>query len=182
LPQANLNVGVGGISADGRPGGSNANASLNVAQGSLSLTGTYFPVGESPVGSSLSVSVSLGLPVIAPGNDGRIAAAQAGLEAARFALINSKALADLDIRQKHLALEAARAQVNVSSANTRLLEQRLADTTARLGLGLASAIEVDAADLALRQGMREASSAGLNAVLADLRLEAATGAALITSP
>jgi outer membrane protein TolC len=173
LPQASLNLSVGGAGANGQPGGAGANASLNLQNGTLSLGANYN--FAPPSATQFTVSVNLGVGVIAPGADNRTRAAASALEAAQSNLIVARTNAEADILRAYATAASGAAQVGVAQSNLTLNQQRASDAERRLTLGVTTELERDLAALNTLQAERDLETARVNALLAALRLEIALG-------
>jgi outer membrane protein len=175
LPQASLTLSYGGIGADGQQAGTRVSGHFNIGQGSFAVQGGLGLQGQPVAGSSLSFGANIALPVVAPGADGRVAAAEAGLEAARTGLENTRITAELEVRRRWLEASATRDGIAVAESGLTLANGRVADAEARLKLELISLLELDAARLAQAQAARDLEAAKTTALLATLRLEASVG-------
>jgi outer membrane protein TolC len=173
LPQANLVVSVGGANGNGQPTGAQANVNFNVQSGTLGVS-TAYGFGT-PAATQFTLSVSVSLPVVSPGADGRIRAAEAGLQAAQLALEQARATAEVEVLGAWTRADAAAQQVRVANANLAAARQRLADTERRVELELSPALELDAARLSSDQAERDLESAVAAASVAAWRLEIALG-------
>jgi outer membrane protein len=171
LPQASLNLSVGGVSADGKPTGNSATASLNVGQGSLGVNGSYAPIGPAGAGASLTLSATIQVPIIAPGADARIEATRANLDSAKANLESVRLNAEIDVRRKHLDAQIAQDQLEIQNANAAVINARALDTEARFKAGLVIELEVQNAGLEVRRAERDVEAARVNAFLAGLKLE-----------
>jgi outer membrane protein TolC len=173
LPQAGLNLSVGGSTASGQPTGTQAGANFNLPNGTLSVS-TNYGFGT-PVATQLTISLSVSLPIVAPATDARILGAQSALEAARLGLQQARGNAELDVLRSHAAADAAWQGVRVAQSNLELAQQRVGDLERRVELELSSALERDAARLSAQQAERDLATTQVNALLATWRLEVALG-------
>ncbi len=180
IPQANLNLSVSGVTADGRPTGNSATASLNVAQGSLGVNGSYAPIGPAGAGASLTISAAIQVPIIAPGADSRIEVTRANHQSARANLENVRLGAEIDVRRRHFELQTALDQIILQTANVNVLKARVGDTEARFRAGIVTELDVQNAKIGAGRAERELEAARIAAFLNALKLENAVQGAVAT--
>ncbi len=167
LPNVGLNANIGGISADGRPTGTQIGASLNVANGTLGVNGTYSP--NTSAATNTTISVQLTIPILAPSNDARIETAEAILTTTKLNLEQLEENAVLDIQNRYEEFQLAVLQQDITSANLEVAKQREADTQARFNAGLTNTLDLEQTKLLLNQATREVQNAKNQAVLANNR-------------
>ncbi len=173
LPTTTLNLGV----ADS---GASLTTGLNLQTGSLSFGGAYQPPSSTtPTGTTISLSASISIPVLAPSNDARISSSQTALGIAKQNLERSKKSAELDVRQKYLETQTALRRIDLSKKALELAKNTLSTTQARFTAGSLTKTDLETSQLAVQQAERDLENTVLAAYLAWLRLENAVGKGLI---
>jgi Outer membrane protein len=172
LPDANLNLGYSGQEAS-------LGVGLNLKSGTLSFTGSYPLAGGTSAPASWSASLSLGFSLLSPVQDAQIARAETDLAEAKVALEAAKSAATLEVRQRYQEVKTALAQVALSEHAKEGAVRSLAVTKARLKAGTGTALDVQAAEVALLQAKRNLEVARIQAHLAYLKLLGALGRDLI---
>jgi outer membrane protein len=167
LPNVGLNANISGVSADGRPTGTQIGTNLNLATGTLGVNGAYSP--NTSAATSTTISVQITIPILAPSNDARIETAEAALNAAKLNLEQLENNAVLDIQNRYDELQIAILQQDIANANLEVAKQRETDTQARLTAGLTNTLDLEQAKLQLNQATREVQNAKNQTVLANNR-------------
>ncbi len=186
LSAANLNrlvpdtsISFGWSERTGQSQGASAQASLNFKTGNAALnasspaytnpstTGTYT--------SSLTLGLSVSLPILAPSSDSAISSAQTAVDSAKLGLDSARRAAALDVRQRYLEAQTARARVEVSKVGLANANQSLETAKAKLTAGTGTALDVENARVNQLQAMRDLEVAQTQALLALLRLQNALG-------
>jgi outer membrane protein len=171
FPNASVNLGVNGTDAGVSTG-------LNLQTGALSVTGntqTSSAAANGPAGTTLTLSASLNLPLIAPSSDAQIGAAQTNLVNAQAALERSRKSAELDVRQKYADLQNALKRIELNQRAVQNTQSALQTAEARLKAGSATKIDADTARLNLQTSRKDLETAIVNALLADLKWRNALG-------
>ncbi|WP_407540148.1 TolC family protein [Deinococcus radiomollis] len=190
LPDLSLSVQYGQLaSTSSGVAGSTVGSALNFKTGVLSAsasiplnqnasvstgnTGTGTTGGTSP--TSLALGLSGSFAILNPVADVNILSAQTSLASAGLALLNARSSVDLDVRQKYAALQNA--LLALASPRTSLLRAQtaLASAQARFQAGLATALDVQQAELNVVQAQNTLAQAVNGAYLASLNLSVSTG-------
>ncbi len=173
LPTTTLSLGVS-------DSGASLTTGLNLQTGSLSLGGAYQPpASTTPSGTTISLSASISIPVIAPSNDARISSSQTALNVAKQNLERSKKSADLDVRQKFLETQTALRRIDLSKKALENAKNSLSTTQIRVNAGSLTKTDLETSQLAVQQAERDLENTVLSAYLAWLRLENALGKGLV---
>ncbi|WP_146009614.1 TolC family protein, partial [Deinococcus planocerae] len=148
--------------------------SLDVKTGVLAGQ-VSFPLrdpGDLPTGLALTLSADL--PVLGGGRRAALTTAEVGVQRAALALDTARGSVDLEVRQRYADLRTALDTLGSQRGALTRARAALATTLGRLAAGLATALDVEAAELSLRQAELAVDTATVNAYLASLRLAQAT--------
>jgi outer membrane protein len=169
LPASSINLGVS-------DSGASLNTSLNLQSGSLSVGGSYQPPSGTPSsGTTISISASISLPVIAPTSDARITSAQTAINNAKQSLERSKKSAELDIRQKYSDTQNAIRRIDLSKKSLENAKNAFNTTQSRLNAGSLTKNDLENSRLAVQQAERDLENTMITAYTTWLRLENALG-------
>jgi outer membrane protein len=169
VPNLGLNAGVNGVTADGKPTGTQLSTNLNLGNGALSVQGAYAPSSSSNA-TALTLSLQISIPIVAPTSDARVGTAEAALNAVRLNLETVNNSAELEVQNKFFEREAAIAGQDVAQANLDVAKRRTTDNTARLAVGLITSLELVQSEILELQTTRELQNAGIQAALSGFRL------------
>jgi outer membrane protein TolC len=169
LPNLGLNAGVSGVTADGKPTGTQLSTNLNLGNGALSVQGAYAP-SSSGNATALTLSLQISIPIVAPTGDARVDTAQVALNGARLNLETVVSAAELEVQNKFFEREAATAQQDVAQANLDVAKRRTTDSGAKLAAGLVTVLELEQSKLLELQATRELQNADVQAALSGFRL------------
>lgn len=182
LPEASFQTVYGEFGSSGNQAGPQVAANLNFKSGDLALnasTPAFVNPNTSdpnnPNANRLVLRLSVSVPLYVPANEARISANNAGLEAARAGLDLTQQQIELEVRQRYIELSDAKAQQAQVNASLESAKERLSTAQARLTAGLGTKVEVEGAELGLRQAEREVFATAVAIHLAALRLEVAAG-------
>ena len=174
LPDLNASVQYGqlggGQTAAGWTVGGSLNAKTGVLAGQVSV-----PVrapGEQPTGVALALSGSF--PLVGGGKRAAVSSAEVAVQGAGLALDTARQSVDLEVRQRHADLLAALDTLASRRGSLRQAAEAQTTARARLEAGLVTALDVEEADLALRQASLGVDQALIQAHLASLRLAQAS--------
>jgi outer membrane protein TolC len=180
LPPASVNVGYGPRSQGGSAVGLSYSASLDLHSGNASLGVMQNGVNSSqPSGTSINtftLGLSISLPILAPASDARINSANTALDLARKALESAHKSAELDVRGRYLEASTATARLKVQQLGLDNATQALATAQARRQAGLNTALDVQQAEVNVRQAQRDLEATTATQMLAVYRLLGAIGA------
>jgi outer membrane protein len=190
LPDVSLSVQYGELGSGTGAAGGSVNGGLNFKTGQLTA-GASLPLKQSAAatGSGSTTSLALGLSgsyaILNPAADVAVQSAQTSLASAQLALASARESVDLDVRQKYAAFQNA--LLGLNAPRTSLARALIALTSAqsRQQAGLATALDVQQAQLALVQAQNALDAAVNSAYLASLNLSVASAEfspALITLP
>ncbi len=171
LPASSINLGVS-------DSGANLNTSLNLQTGSLSIGGSYQPPTTPSTGTTISISASISLPVIAPTGDARITSAQTALNSAKQNLERSKKSAELDVRQKYSETQNAIRRIELSKKALENAKNAFSTTQTRVNAGSQTKNDLETSRLAMQQAERDLENTIVTAYVAWLRLENSLGKGL----
>jgi len=176
IPSASIDLGVSGSDATGGQAGLGVSAGLDFQKGVVSGTASYplAPAG-SPVATQLSIGASVSIPLNAPAASAAVGSARTAVASAEAALAATRRSAELDIRQRYAAWQAAQATLAADRASEAAARQSLDTAQARLDAGLATTLDVGDARLAYRQAQRAVESDRNTRYLALLQLRNALG-------
>ncbi len=176
IPSASLSVGVGGTDSTGAAAGPSVSAGLDFQKGVLSGTASY-PVapGTAATSTQLSVGVSVSIPLDAPSASAAVRSARTAVQSAQAALAATRSAAELDIRQRYASWQGARATLSADQASESAAKQSLDTVKAQLDAGLATSLDVGAAQVAYQQAQRTVESDQNALYLALLQLRNALG-------
>ena len=182
MPEASFQTVYGEFNSSGSQAGPQVAANLNFKSGDLAFnasTPAFVDPNVSdpnnPNANRLVLRLSVSVPLYVPANDARISANNAGLEAARSGLDLTRQQIELEVRQRFIELNDAKAQQAQINASLESAKERLSTAQARLNAGLATKVEVEGAELGVKQAEREVFATAVNIHLAALRLEVAAG-------
>ncbi len=172
LPNTSINLGISNS-------GASLNTGLNLQSGSLSVGGTYQPPSGTPsTGTTISVSASISIPVIAPSNDARITSAKTTLEVTKQNLERTKKSAELDIRQKNLDTQNAIRRIELSKKALENSKNVYNTNQTRYDLGSITKTDLETSKLTVQQAERDLENTIITAHTAWLRLEHSLGKGL----
>ena len=171
LPTSSINLGVS-------DSGASLNTSLNLQSGSLSVGGSYQPPTTTSTGTTISISASISLPVVAPTSDARITSAQTAVSSAKQNLERSKKNAELDLRQKYGDTQNAIRRIDLSKKALENAKNALSTTQSRLNAGSLTKNDLENSRLAVQQAERDLENTIITAHTTWLRLENAVGKGL----
>ncbi len=171
LPASSINLGVS-------DSGASLNTSLNLQTGSLSIGGSYQPPTTPSTGTTISISASISLPVIAPTGDARITSAQTALNSAKQNLERSKKSAELDVRQKYSETQNATRRIELSKKAFDNAKNAFSTTQTRVNAGSQTKNDLETSRLAMQQAERDLENTIVTAYTAWLRLENSLGKGL----
>lgn len=180
LPDASLSLGFSsGSSGSGSGGATSVTAGLNFKSGTASLS-TSVPLLASSTSTGTSASswnlgFALALPILAPSSDAQLSSAQTALELARLSLQSARRSAELDVRQKYLAIQGALAKVSLAQGALTTAAKSLEVAEARLRAGTGTALDVQNAQVGRQQAENNLEAATATAYLAWLSLQSALG-------
>lgn len=152
-------------------------AGLNFKSGNASVSGSLPLVSNSSgtANSSVSLGVSLSLPILDPSADARIASAQTALDLNQAALELVRRAAELDVRQKYQTLQTAKAAIAVAKSASNSADQALRTAQARLQAGTGTGLDVQSAQVNQQQAQANLETALAQAQIAALALQNAIG-------
>ena len=171
LPASSINLGVS-------DSGASLNTSLNLQTGSLSVGGSYQPPTTASTGTTISISASISLPVIAPTGDARITSAQTALNSAKQNLERSKKNAELDVRQKYSETQNATRRIELSKKALENAKNAFTTTQTRVNAGSQTKNDLETSRLAMQQAERDLENTIVTAYTTWLRLENSLGKGL----
>ncbi len=173
IPSASLSVGVTGSDSTGTAAGLGVNAALDLQRGVVSGSASYpvAPAASGAVSTQLRIGASVSIPLDAPSADASIASGRTAVASAQAALASAQRVAELDVRQRYAAWQAAKAGLDADVAAQKAAEQALATAQARQAAGLATQLDVASAQVAAAQAQRtvEADQNALTIALLQLR-------------
>ncbi|GAA5534446.1 TolC family protein [Deinococcus aluminii] len=174
LPDLTASVQYGQLGTTQTTAGRTVGGSLNVKTGVLAgqVSLPLRDPGEQPSGVALSLSGSF--PVVGGGKGSAFASAQVGEQLAQVALDNARQSVDLEVRQRSGDLQTALDTLTSQQAALTRAQAALATTQARLAAGLATELDVQAAQWNVAQAQLAVDNATVQAYLASLRLSQAT--------
>ena len=193
LPDLSLSVQYGELGSGTGSAGSSVNSSLNLKTGQLTA-GASVPLKQSSAASggqsgtsttSLALGLSGSYTILNPSADVAVQSAQTSLASAQLALASARESVDLDVRQKYAAFQNALLGLNSPRTSLARAQTALTSAQSRQQAGLATAIDVQQAQLALVQAQNALDAAVNSAYLASLTLSVASAEfspALITLP
>jgi outer membrane protein len=171
LPATSINLGVS-------DSGASLNTSLNLQNGSFSVSGTYQPPSTPSTSTTISLSASISLPIIAPSNDARISSAQTALTSAKQNFERSKKTAELDIRQKYGETQNAIRRIDLNQRALENSKNAFNTTQTRYNAGSLTKTDLENSKLAVQQAERDLENTISTAYTSWLRLENALGKGL----
>jgi outer membrane protein TolC len=175
LPNANLSLGFGSLSPTGQLGSPSVNTSINLQNGTATVTGQV-PVTSSNVNATgISLGVTASFPILAPSNDARINTAQAALEVAKAALESARRAAALDVVQRLSDASTAQTRLAVSRSALETAKKNLETAAARNQAGLNTTIDLESARVGVLQAERDLDNALAAQMIAVYRLQNAIG-------
>lgn len=180
LPPTSVNVGYGPRGQGGTGAGLSYSASLDLQNGNASVGATYNGINSSqPSGSSTNTftfGLSVSLPLVAPSSDAGIRTAQTQIEAAQKSLYSASKSAELDVRQRYLEASTATARIKALRIAVDNASQALSTAQARRQAGTNTALDLQQAQVNLRQAQRDLEAATATQMVAVYRLLGAIGA------
>jgi outer membrane protein len=184
LPAASLNLGVGQFAGQTQTGAA-LNTGLNfqtgTVTGSASVPVVYPQLAPNqPIGTTITVSAQITVPVVAPGADARIASAQSSLNSAQAGLETARRAADLDVRQRFNDALIAGERLGVTRLGLQNAKLALETAQTRFTAGLNTSLDVQSAEIAVRQAERDLENAVSLQMNAAYRLQNAIGTFSLT--
>ncbi|SMB95659.1 Outer membrane protein TolC [Deinococcus hopiensis KR-140] len=170
LPELNASVQYGQLGAGQSPAGWTVGASLNAKTGVLAGQARV-PVrtpGEQPTGVTLALTASV--PLV--GGDKRVSvrSAEVAVQGTELALATARQSVELEVRQRQADLLTALDTLASRRGALRQAQEAQGTARARLAAGLVTALDVEDANLQLRQAALGEENARVQAFLASLRL------------
>jgi len=185
VPQGSLSASFGTVARDESgavsQSGTRLSSELNLNSGILGLQGRWQP-GSSASGSALNLGASLNFALWSPGADSRIESARAALDAAVLGREYTRSSAKLDLETRVSQAQLDALNLSALEANLKTAQHKRDDAETRLGLGLATALERNAAQIALLSAQRDLENSRLNALKSRLRLLAGLGQLRLEPP
>ncbi|ADV67215.1 TolC family protein [Deinococcus maricopensis] len=174
LPNLTANAQYGQLSAGQGAAGTVVSGALDlkngVATGSVSV-----PLRASSQPNAVALGLSASFNLLDPVADASVNSARTAVASAERALNTARAAVTLDVQARRADLEAARAQLPLAAAAVSRARANADTARAREAAGVGTALDTSRADLAVTQAERAQLAARVNAYLAQLRLQAATG-------
>jgi outer membrane protein len=184
LPAASLNLGIGQFAGQTQTGASlntGVNFQTGTVTGSASVPVVYPQLlPNQQIGTTITVSAQITVPVIAPGSDARIASAQSSLNSAKAGLETAQRSADLDVRQRFNDALIAGERLGVARIGVQNARAALETAQTRFTAGLNTTLEVQSAQIAVRQVERDLENAVSLQMNAVYRLQNAIGTFSLT--
>lgn len=175
FPDVSASVNYGELgSATGTTGrtlGGSLNFKTGVAAASLSLPTS---TGNAKVPTALVLGLSGSFNVFGGAQNAAIAGAQSGVSSAELALQSARTSVDLDVRRKYNEVQSALRLAQVQQLALKRAETALASALARLDAGLATALDVQAAQVNLQSAQTNLNQGLSSAYLARLQLDNAS--------
>ena len=193
LPDLSLSVQYGELGSGTGSAGSSVNGGLNLKTGQLTA-GASVPLKQSSTASggqsgtsttSLSLGLSGSYAILNPSADVAVQSAQTSLASAQLALESARESVDLDVRQKYAAFQNALLGLNSPRTSLARAQTALVSAQSRQQAGLATALDVQQAQVSAVQAQNALDTAVNSAYLASLNLSVASAEfspALITLP
>ncbi|MEW6420434.1 MAG: TolC family protein [Deinococcota bacterium] len=175
LPDLTASVQYGQLATTQAQAGRVVGGSLNVKTGVLTGQASQPLRDSSDRPSGLALGLSGSFPVIGGGKAETLAAAQVGVALAQAALDSARQSVDLDVRQRFADLQTALDTLASQRGALTRAQTALVSAQARRTAGLATGLDVQAAQFNVTQVQLAVDSATVQAYLASLRLSQAAG-------
>ncbi|ULH15470.1 TolC family protein [Deinococcus sp. KNUC1210] len=177
LPNVSVSAQLGQFaSASSTTTSSNGNtlsSSLNFKTGALSASASL-PLSSSSLPYSLALGLSGSVAILDPSGDATLHSAQTSVQSAQLSLQSAIDSVKLDVQQKYAQAQNALSGLTAPRTALQRAQVALASTQARLQAGLATALDVQQAQLAVQQAQNTLDTAVENAYLASITLSSAS--------